>query len=215
MIRPALGQPSDSSSPPIGERIETLDWLRLAAELDDHGCAVAHLVLTPTECAALAGTYATDAPFRNRMVMARSGLGRGEYKYFGYPLPDVVASLRTALYPRLSRIASRWNETLGIDMCYPDDHAAFLDRCHSAGQTKPTPLLLQYGEGDYNCLHQDLYGEYVFPLQVAFLLSMPGRDFTGGEFVLTEQRPRMQSRAEVVSLGQGDGVSSFPSITGR
>jgi hypothetical protein len=138
--------------------------------------------------------------------MARHGFGRGEYKYFAHPLPDVVASLRSALYPPLARLANRWNETLGIDVRYPDEHTAFLERCHRAGQTKPTPLLLHYGEGAYNCLHQDLYGEHVFPLQVTFLLSVPGRDFTGGEFVLMEQRPRMQSRAEVVPLSQGDGV---------
>lgn len=205
MTRPDQCQPP-GSSPPISERIEALDWQRLAAELDDYGCAVARSVLTATECTALAGTYTAESPFRARVVMARHGFGRGEYKYFSYPLPAVVASLRTALYPRLSRITSRWNETLGIDVCYPDDHTAFLDRCHSAGQTKPTPLVLKYGEGDFNCLHQDLYGEHVFPLQVAFLLSVPGEDFTGGEFVLTEQRPRMQSRAEVVPLGQGDAV---------
>src|SRR3989475_12802640 len=138
--------------------------------------------------------------------MARHGFGRGEYQYFAYPLPEPVASLRAALYPRLRGIANRWNDMMGIAVNYPRELESFLKRCHRAGQTRPTPLLLQYGEGDYNCLHQDLYGEHVFPLQVAFLLSAPGQDFTGGEFVLTEQRPRMQSRAEVVAIGQGDGV---------
>lgn len=150
--------------------------------------------------------YAADEPFRSRIVMARHAFGRGEYKYFAYPLPAVVAALRTALYPRLAAIANDWNERMRIRVRYPDDHAAYLDRCHRAGQTRPTPLMLQYVAGDYNCLHQDLYGEHVFPLQATFLLAVPGRDFTGGEFVLTEQRPRMQSRAEVVPLGQGDGV---------
>jgi len=190
----------------IAERVANLDWQRLAADLDAHGCAVAGAVLSPAECKILAESYAEEGLFRSRIVMARHGFGRGEYKYFAYPLPDVVASLRRALYPPLSSIANRWNETLGIDVRYPDAHAAFLERCHGAGQTRPTPLLLHYSEGDYNCLHQDVYGEHVFPLQVAFLLSVPGHDFTGGEFVLTEQRPRMQSRAEVVPLSQGDGV---------
>jgi uncharacterized protein len=194
------------SLPVITERIEALDWPCIATRLDTDGSAFIGTVLSPAECRSLAATYKADERFRSRVVMARHGFGRGEYKYFAHPLPDVVASLRTALYPQLSGIANHWNETLGIDVRYPPEHAAFLDRCYRAGQTKPTPLLLQYGEGDYNCLHQDLYGEHVFPLQVAFLLSVPGEDFTGGEFVLTEQRPRMQSRAEVVPLGQGDGV---------
>jgi hypothetical protein len=182
------------------------DWDRIASDLDQYGCAVVPAVLAPAECRALAVSYTADEPFRSRVVMARHGFGRGEYKYFRYPLPGPVAGLRAEFYPRLAPIANRWNETMGIDMRFPPEHAKFLERCHRAGQTKPTPLLLQYGEGDYNCLHQDVYGDLVFPLQVAFLLSVPGDDFTGGEFVLTEQRPRMQSRAEVVPLRQGDGV---------
>jgi uncharacterized protein len=191
---------------PIAQRVASLDWHRLASDLDAHGCAVMSALLSPEECAGLAAIYGVDRHFRSRVVMARHGFGRGEYKYFAHPLPDLVAGLRTALYPPLSAIANRWNEAMGSDVRYPGDHAAFLARCHRSGQTQPTPLLLQYGEGDYNCLHQDLYGEHVFPLQVTFLLSRPDRDFTGGEFVLAEQRPRMQSRVEVVPLGQGDGV---------
>jgi hypothetical protein len=190
----------------IAERVAGFDWPRLATDLDAHGYAVMRALLAPQECRALAATYGVDEVFRSRIVMARHGFGRGEYKYFAYPLPDVVASLRSALYPPLASIANRWNVALGTDIRYPDEHAAFLARCHEAGQTRPTPLLLHYGAGDYNCLHQDLYGEQVFPLQVACLLSVPEHDFTGGEFVLTEQRPRQQSRAEVVSLSQGDGV---------
>jgi uncharacterized protein len=187
-------------------RVAALDWPQLAAELDAQGCAILPSLLAPEACVALAQSYATDAPFRSRVVMARHGFGRGEYKYFAYPLPERVAELRTALYPRLVGIANRWNAAMGVATRYPEDHAAFLARCHRAGQTKPTPLLLSYGEGDYNCLHQDLYGEHVFPLQATILLSVPGRDFTGGEFVLTEQRPRMQSRAEIMPLAQGDAV---------
>jgi hypothetical protein len=182
------------------------DWAGIAAELDAHGAALAPNLLPASICADLAALYAEDAPFRSRVVMARHGFGRGEYKYLDYPLPAPVAALREALYPPLARIANRWNEALGSEISFPNDHAAFLARCRQAGQTRPTPLLLAYGEGDYNCLHQDLYGEHVFPLQVAILLSEPGTDFTGGEFVLTEQRPRMQSRAEVVPLRRGDGV---------
>jgi hypothetical protein len=188
-------------------RVDTIDWAEAERDLDAQGSAVLRGLLTPDECRALAALYGDDAPFRSRIVMGRHGFGRGEYKYFSYPLPDLIAGLRPKLYERLSGIANRWNQAMGIDIVYPKDHAAFLKRCHDAGQAKPTPLLLQYGEGDYNCLHQDLYGEHVFPLQVAILLSEPGRDFEGGEFVLTEQRPRMQSRAEVVPLRQGDGVA--------
>jgi hypothetical protein len=191
---------------PIAERLAAVDWQRIGQELDGHGSAGLPAILSGEECESLAALYPSEGPFRSRIVMARHGFGRGEYKYFAYPLPELVGELRSSLYPRLAEIANRWSEALGGDVRYPEEHGAFLERCHRAGQNRPTPLLLQYGEGDYNCLHQDLYGEHVFPLQVAFLLSLPGRDFTGGEFVLTEQRPRMQSRAEVVSLGQGDGV---------
>jgi hypothetical protein len=189
----------------IAARVAALDWTRIAGDLDAHGCAVTGALLTPAGCRALAASYASDARFRSRVIMARHGFGRGEYKYFADPLPADVAALREALYPPLAVIANRWNAALGIERRFPDRHGAFLGECRAAGQVKPTPLLLQYGEGDYNCLHQDVYGEHVFPLQVAFLLSRPG-DFTGGEFVLTEQRPRMQSRAEVVPLEQGCGV---------
>jgi hypothetical protein len=186
--------------------IEAIDWARIAADLDAHGCATTGRLLSAQQCTELAETYATDVPFRSRVVMARHGFGRGEYKYFAYPLPEPVAVLRAALYPPLADIANRWNQAMAIDPRYPREHASYLAHCREAGQAKPTPLLLQYGAGDYNCLHQDLYGEYVFPLQVTLLLSRPGEDFTGGEFVLTEQRPRMQSRAEIVPLAQGEAV---------
>ena len=190
----------------LAGRIAALDWTSMARELDAHGCVTTGALLGAEECAALAQTYGADDLFRSRVIMARHGFGRGEYKYFAYPLPDTVMALRAALYPPLAEIANRWNEALGVAQRFPDDHAAYLARCHAAGQTRPTPLLLQYGPGDYNCLHQDVYGEHVFPLQVAFLLSRPGVDFSGGEFVLTEQRPRMQSRAEVVALARGEAV---------
>jgi hypothetical protein len=183
-----------------------LDWSRIAAELDGHGCAVVGPLLTPQQCETLVALYDNSENFRSRVVMARHGYGKGEYQYFSYPLPPVVAALRTALYPPLAEVANRWNEAMGVEVRYPGELQAFLDRCHEAGQTRPTPLLLRYGPGDYNCLHQDLYGEHVFPLQVAVVLSKPGLDFSGGEFVLTEQRPRMQSRVEVVPLDQGRGV---------
>jgi hypothetical protein len=190
----------------IAERSQALDWDRVAQDLDARGSAVLAGLLRPDECRALADLYPVDSLFRSRIVMGRHGFGRGEYKYFSYPLPDLIVALRTALYLQLAPLANLWNEAMGIDVRYPAEHADFIARCHKAGQLKPTPLLLQYGVDDYNCLHQDLYGEHVFPLQVAVLLSEPGRDFTGGEFVMTEQRPRMQSRAEVVPLRQGDAV---------
>jgi uncharacterized protein len=178
----------------------------VAKDLDAQGCAVIERLIPAAECDQLAGLYARDDVFRDRIVMARHGFGSGEYKYFRYPLPEAVARMRAALYPRLAPVANRWHDWLGVKARFPDRHAQFLRRCHAAGQRRPTPLLLQYAAGDYNCLHQDLYGEHVFPLQLTVLLSEPGRDFAGGEFVLTEQRPRMQSRAEVVPLAKGDAV---------
>jgi hypothetical protein len=191
----------------IAERLSSITWERVETDLDEYGGAVLENLLAPEECEAVTAMYPDDAAFRSRVVMAQHGFGRGEYKYFRYPLPKLVEDLRTHLYPRLAPIANRWNEALRIDVRYPAKHAEFLQRCHDAGQGRPTPLLLEYGEGDYNCLHQDLYGEHVFPIQVAVLLSEPGLDFRGGDFVLTEQRPRMQSRAEVVPLWQGDAVA--------
>lgn len=202
-----LTAPASTGSPPsIADRVGTIEWAHLARELDAQGSAVLAGLLSPDECETLIALYSREELFRSRVVMERHGFGRGEYKYFAYPLPAIVADLRALLYPQLVPIANRWNRDLGLDIRYPARHVAFLDRCHRAGQTKPTPLLLRYEAGDYNCLHQDLYGEQVFPLQATILLSKPGRDFEGGEFVLTEQRPRRQSRPEVVPLRQGDGV---------
>jgi uncharacterized protein len=186
--------------------IAQLDWPKIESELDDAGSAIVPALLDPDTCEALRSSYDKDDLFRSKVVMARHGFGRGEYKYFGYPLPKPVAALRSALYPRLAPIANRWESMLGREPGFPDSHEDYLQTCHAAGQARPTPLLLKYGAGDYNCLHQDLYGENVFPLQVAFLLSEPDKDFTGGEFVMTEQRPRMQSRAEVAPLTLGAGV---------
>ncbi|HTN92937.1 MAG TPA: 2OG-Fe(II) oxygenase [Sorangium sp.] len=190
----------------VEERAASADWARVAQELDAQGCAVLEGLLTGAECGDLAALYARDELFRSRVVMARHGFGRGEYKYFAHPLPGLVAALRASVYPCLVPIANRWSADMGLEVQYPEEHARFVERCHAAGQVQPTPLLLQYGEGDYNCLHQDLYGEHVFPLQVAILLSDPERDFTGGELVMTEQRPRMQSRPMVVPLRQGDAA---------
>ncbi|HEY1613249.1 MAG TPA: 2OG-Fe(II) oxygenase [Rhizomicrobium sp.] len=190
-----------------GQHCENHDWNAVSAELDTFGCSVLPGLLTPEACETLVGLYAEESRFRSHVIMARHGFGRGEYRYFRYPLPAAVEALRTALYARLVPVATAWNERLGDAARYPAEHREYLARCHAAGQTRPTPLLLKYETGDFNCLHQDLYGEHVFPIQVAILLSAPERDFTGGEFVLTEQRPRMQSRAEVVPLRQGDGVA--------
>jgi hypothetical protein len=197
---------TDGAGGSLDERLSAIDWERAAAELDACGFAILPGLLTASECRELIAGHGDEARYRSRVEMARHGFGRGEYKYFAYPLPQLVAALRGALYPPLAAIANRWNRALGVEDEFPAEHAAFLERCHAAGQCRPTPLVLAYGAGDYNCLHQDLYGEHVFPLQVATLLSEPGREFDGGELVLTEQRPRMQSRVEVVPLGRGDGV---------
>ena len=188
------------------DRVDAVDWSATASALDAGGFAVIPKLIDGDECRAIASLFPEDKKFRSHIHMARHGFGRGEYKYFAYPLPELIGDLRTALYPRLAEIANHWNDALDDATRFPSDHAAFLKRCHGAGQTRPTPLLLRYVEGDYNCLHQDLYGEHVFPLQVAILLSEVTEDFAGGEFVITEQRPRMQSRASVVPLSRGDAV---------
>lgn len=190
---------------PLCPPLPDLDWTAITHSLDANGNAIVPSLLTPAQCVELANGYAAPDRYRSRIVMARHGFGRGEYKYFSYPLPPLLQGLRTALYPRLAPIANRWNRQLGVATQYPDDHADFLQRCHDAGQRRPTPLILQYGPGDYNCLHQDLYGEHVFPLQVAVLLSRPGHDFTGGEFVMQETSSREQ-RVEVLPLQQGDAL---------
>jgi uncharacterized protein len=190
----------------VAGRLEQYAWEQVEHELDDRGNSVLERLLPPEECRRLASLYDSDCGFRARIVMARHGFGRGEYQYFDYPLPEPLGDLRTSLYSHLAPVANRWNEQMGINVRYPGRHPDFLARCHAAGQRKPTPLLLRYGPDDYNCLHQDVYGQHVFPLQVAVLLSEPARDFLGGEFVMTEQRPRMQSRVEVVPLRQGDAV---------
>lgn len=190
----------------IEQRIDAVDWQRLAAELDAQGAATIEDLLTPAECAALVALYALDAQFRSTVTMARHGFGRGEYRYFAYPLPGLIGAMRESFYPRLAPLANRWHEALRLPARFPQQHAEFIAACHAAGQRRPTPLMLKYGAGDYNCLHQDLYGEQVFPFQVVLMLSQPGRDFDGGEFVMTEQRARMQSRAMVLPLRQGDAA---------
>jgi hypothetical protein len=188
------------------ERLQRRDSVALATQLDAQGWAVLPGLLSEAECALVTSLYELDTGFRSRVVMAQHGYGKGEYRYFSYPLPPLVHALRTALYPQLVPIANAWHERMGLETRFEPEHAEFLARCHAAGQVRPTPLVLRYGPGDYNCLHQDLYGEHVFPLQVAVLLSQPGTDFSGGEFVLTEQRPRMQSRASVAPLARGDAL---------
>jgi uncharacterized protein len=204
----AAGQTGTSTVSPtsVPERVKGLDWERVSQELDAHGSAMIERLLSLDECQMVAGLYPQDDLFRSRVGMGQYGFGRGEYKYFSYPLPALVGDLRTAIYPLLVPIAHRWNTAMGVEVRYPEKHADFIERCHQAGQVRPTPLLLQYGANDYNCLHQDRYGAHVFPLQLAILLSDPHTDFTGGEFVMTEQRPRRQSRPIVVPLRQGDGV---------
>jgi hypothetical protein len=194
----------DTVAHDIARRIGAIAWPQVEAELDEQGAACLPGLITPDECRALAALYGDDDAFRSRVVMARHGFGRGEYRYFRYALPPLIHGLRQAVYPRLAPLANRWHEAMGLPARFPADHEAFVRRCHAAGQTRPTPLLLRYGAGDYNCLHQDVYGEHVFPLQMVVLLSQPGRDFDGGEFVMTEQRPRMQTRAMVLPLQQGD-----------
>src|ERR1700722_9801953 len=191
---------------PLAERVAGYDWDGIGAELNAYGCAVLPNLLTTTECRGIAALYPAEKHFRSHIHMARNGFGKGEYRYFKYPLPTPIGELRTALYGRIVPFANAWNERMKVAVRYPAQHGEYLKACHAAGQVRPTPLLLQYAAGDYNCLHQDLYGELAFPLQVAILLSAPGRNFTGGEFVLTERRPRMQSRVEGVPLSQGDGV---------
>jgi uncharacterized protein len=200
--------PSPASADTSAEaRVAAHDWPVITGDLDSFGCAVLPKLLTSEESRSIAALYSDEGQFRSHVIMARHGFGKGEYRYFNYPLPDLLEGLRTALYPRLAGLANQWNERMGVDQRFPEVHAAYLQQCHRAGQSRPTPLLLQYVPGDFNCLHQDLYGDLVFPIQVAILLSEPKKDFTGGEFCMTEQRPRMQSRVEVVPLTQGDAVA--------
>jgi hypothetical protein len=199
-------EPETGISEAWSATLATRDWNTVSADLEKQGWAILSHLLAPSACAELTDLYDRDQVFRSRVIMARHGFGRGEYKYFSYPLPPLIAALRAATYPPLAPLANAWNARMSIDVRFPDQHVDFLARCHEASQRLPTPLLLKYGAGDYNCLHQDLYGEHIFPLQVAILLSEPDKDFTGGEFVLTEQRPRMQTRASIAPLRQGDAL---------
>lgn len=207
MPQSALSLPASSvAATSVEARLDAADWAQVASDLDAQGWAVIPGLISHIEADAIADLYQGPEGFRSRVVMARHGFGLGEYRYFSYPLPNILQSIRTAAYPRLAPIANRWHERMGKADRFPDDHAAFLERCRQAGQSRPTPLLLEYGPGDYNCLHRDLYGEHVFPLQIAILLDQPGEDFTGGEFVMTEQRPRMQTRPMVLPLRKGDAA---------
>jgi hypothetical protein len=199
-------KPAAANAADVAARVAAIQWPQIEAELDAHGAACVPYLLQPDECRGLKALYADDDAFRSRVVMSRHGFGQGEYRYFRYPLPPLVAALRAAVYPHLVPVANRWHEAMGLPARFPPSHDAFLRRCHAGGQTRPTPLLLRYRTGDYNCLHQDLYGDHVFPLQLVLLLSQPGRDFDGGEFVMTEQRPRMQTRPMVLPLQQGDAA---------
>jgi hypothetical protein len=199
-----IGPGAHSAS--IKDRVNAADWIKICGDLDAQGWATAPKLLTDGEADLIAGLYPREEGFRSQVIMARHGFGRGQYKYFSYPLPPLIQELRAAAYPRLVPIANQWHERMGKDVRFPQDHAAFLERCHQAGQVRPTPLLLEYEAGDYNCLHRDLYGEHVFPIQIAILLNQPGADFNGGEFVMTEQRPRMQTRAMVLPLEKGDAA---------
>ena len=207
MNLPETKVPVDRSTQSKEDRTSRYDWDAIDSELSSYGAAVLPKLLTPKECALIAALYSKEEHFRSHIIMARHGFGKGEYRYFKYPLPELISVLRSRLYSRLAPIANQWSERMGEEKRYPAEHSEFLKRCHDRGQLRPTPLLLQYVPGDYNCLHQDLYGDLAFPIQVAILLSEPGTDFTGGEFVLAEQRPRMQTRAEVVPLAQGDAVA--------
>lgn len=198
--------PSAADLSPAVTRLEKADWMAVEDSLDSRGVAILPGLLDDGECRHLGGLYAQRDIFRRHIEMARHGFGSGEYRYFGYPLPGPIADLRAALYSRLVSIANRWNEVMGQQRRYPQRHAEFLVECHAAGQRRPTPLLLRYRAGDYNCLHQDLYGDLAFPLQVVILLTQPGLDHEGGEFVLSEQRPRRQSRVDVVPLYRGDAA---------
>lgn len=203
---PSVGEGSVTGPTTIEERVDAVDWATVCTDLDAQGWAIARELLTDAEADFISGLYHRERGFRSHIIMSRHGFGRGQYKYFSYPLPHLIQSLRTAAYPHLAPIANRWHERMGKSSRFPADHATFLERCHRAGQVRPTPLLLAYAPEDYNCLHRDLYGDHVFPIQVAVLLDQPGKDFEGGEFVMTEQRPRMQTRPMVLPLKKGDAA---------